>query len=75
MGGRNVEVGLRLIEDLYIDSMSLVEIVMMLNEMFSIELPAEGVGMCRTVKDICDLVEKSRVWRRGVYSGVNESRM
>ncbi|WP_447800526.1 acyl carrier protein [Pseudomonas kilonensis] len=53
---RGVKVELRLVEDLCIDSMSMVEIVMVLNEAFGIELPEEKVGMCRTVKDICSLI-------------------
>ncbi|HEF4758019.1 TPA: acyl carrier protein [Pseudomonas putida] len=47
----------RLVEDLCVDSISLVEVVMALNEMFAIELPDAGVGEWRTVRDVCILVE------------------
>jgi len=54
---KDIEFGLRLIEDLYVDSMGLVEIVMVLNESFGIELPEAGVRKWRTVGDVCWLVE------------------
>lgn len=57
IGGRDVKAGLRLVEDLCMDSMSMVEFVVALNEVFSIELSEEGVERCRTVRDICLLIE------------------
>ncbi|QVW26804.1 acyl carrier protein [Pseudomonas hormoni] len=54
---QDVEFGLRLVEDLYVDSIGLVEIVMVLNESFGIELPEPGVRKWRTVGDVCWLVE------------------
>ncbi|WP_095051960.1 acyl carrier protein [Pseudomonas sp. Irchel s3b2] len=57
---RKVEVDSRLVEDLYVDSMSLVEVVMALNEVFGVELPEGGVAEWKTVRDICCLVDKCR---------------
>ena len=51
----------RLVDDLCVDSISLVEIVIALNEVFAIELPDAGVGEWRTVRDICVLVKEQRV--------------
>ncbi|MGJ7515646.1 phosphopantetheine-binding protein [Pseudomonas baetica] len=56
---RKIEAASRLVEDLYVDSISLVEIVMALNETFGIELPESGVRGWGTVKDICDSVKES----------------
>ncbi|WP_256672691.1 acyl carrier protein [Pseudomonas sp. C1C7] len=50
---RNITPNSRLVEDLYIDSMSLVELVMALNESFAIELPEDEVAQWKTVRDIC----------------------
>ncbi|BCX66973.1 phosphopantetheine-binding protein [Pseudomonas izuensis] len=47
-----IELGSRLVEDLCVDSISLVEIVMALNDSFGIELSEAGVGEWRTVLDI-----------------------
>jgi acyl carrier protein len=56
--GRGViEASSRLVEDLYVDSMNVVEIVMALNEAFDVELPAAGVAEWRAVEDICRLVQ------------------
>lgn len=59
MGRLNVERGSRLVEDLYVDSMNLVEIVMALNEAFETELPAAEVAQWRTVADIIGLVQST----------------
>lgn len=50
---RKIEWSSRLVEDLYVDSMAVVEIVMALNESFGIELPGSGVAKWRTVADVC----------------------
>jgi acyl carrier protein len=60
VGCREVELASRLVEDLYVDSISLVEIVMALNESFGIELPEDRVGLWRTVEDVCESVMISR---------------
>lgn len=53
VGRRKIESESRLVEDLYVDSMSIVEIVMALNESFAIELPESAVSEWRIVGDIC----------------------
>lgn len=59
-GRRKIEIASRLVEDLYVDSIGLIEIVMALNDAFKIELPDTEVGEWKTVKDICRLVKKTR---------------
>nr|WP_256590958.1 phosphopantetheine-binding protein [Pseudomonas sp. ERMR1:02] len=63
VGRRQVEVESRLVEDLYMDSISMVEVVMALNEMFGIELSESGVEEWKTVKDICILVREMSLMR------------
>ncbi|ALI05721.1 MULTISPECIES: acyl carrier protein [Pseudomonas] len=48
----------RLVEDLFIDSMSLVELVLALNNAFGIELPEGEVEVWRTVQDVVDSVQR-----------------
>lgn len=60
MGRRPIEADSRLVEDLYVDSMSVVEIVMALNEVFGVELPQQGVAKWRTVADIVCLVQNCK---------------
>lgn len=43
----------RLVEELYIDSIALVEVVWELNEMFGIELPGDEVAEWKTVREMC----------------------
>lgn len=50
---RKVELDSRLVEDLGVDSISLVEIILELNDAFDIELDGEDVAQWRTVDDIC----------------------
>lgn len=52
VGRRKIESSSRLVEDLYVDSMSVVEIVMILNEAFGVELSAGAVSEWVTVADI-----------------------
>jgi acyl carrier protein len=54
----NIEGGSRLVEDLYVDSIGVVEVVMALNEVFGIELPDAGIAMWVTVSDIYELVKE-----------------
>lgn len=58
VGRRKVEVDSRLIEDLYIDSMGLVEIVLELNEVFGVELSKDEVEKWRVVGDICSSIAR-----------------
>ncbi|PNB75830.1 acyl carrier protein [Pseudomonas sp. GW456-E7] len=62
-GRRDIEVTSRLVGDLYVDSISLIEIVMALNETFDIDLPEGEVGLWRTVEDVCESVMSSRSCR------------
>jgi len=48
----------RLVEDLGADSLEILEITLGLNELFGIELPAEGVANVRTVGGFCRLVQQ-----------------
>jgi acyl carrier protein len=47
----------RLVEDLCIDSIGVVEVVMELNQRFSIDLPEEEVARWSRVADICQAVK------------------
>ncbi|AMB87996.1 acyl carrier protein [Pseudomonas agarici] len=60
---RKILFELRLIEDLYVDSMHIVEMAVLLNEAFDIELPEPGVARWRTVADVCRLVGITRQQR------------
>lgn len=62
-GQRNIDIDSRLVEDLYIDSMSLVEVVMALNEMFGVELPTKDIREWNTVACIVYSVQSR--WRMG----------
>ncbi|QXI27100.1 acyl carrier protein [Pseudomonas vanderleydeniana] len=57
---RQVLLDSRLIEDLYLDSMGIIEMVMLLNEAFRIDLPEDGVASWRTIADVCRLVGNTR---------------
>jgi acyl carrier protein len=45
--------GSRLVEDLCVDSVDVVEVIMALNEAFDIDLPDAEASEWRTVADIC----------------------
>jgi acyl carrier protein len=62
-GRRDIELTSRLVQDLYVDSISLIEIVMSLNETFDMDLPEDRVGLWRTVEDVCESVMSSRSCR------------
>lgn len=47
-----IDLDSRLVEDLHVDSLDVVEIVMALNEEFGIELTEEMVAKWRVVRDI-----------------------
>ena len=61
VGHEAVKSSSRLIEDLYVDSMSVVEIVMIINDVFNMEIPPEEVGGWKTVSDICFSVHQRNV--------------
>lgn len=56
----DIEPGSLLVEDLDADSMSIVEVIMMLNDAFGIELAKEAVGEWRTVADVLKSVDACR---------------
>jgi acyl carrier protein len=51
--------GLRLVEDLGADSLNILEIVLDINETFSIELSPLGLSRVRRVEDLCRLVDQA----------------
>lgn len=55
---RTINSDSRLVEDLCVDSVGVVEVVMSINEAFDIDLPDADVTEWRTVGDICCLVRK-----------------
>ncbi|SCW45140.1 MULTISPECIES: acyl carrier protein [unclassified Pseudomonas] len=57
-GNRVIGDASRLVEDLFIDSMSLVELVLELNNAFGIELSEDEVEAWRTVQDVVDSVQR-----------------
>jgi acyl carrier protein len=61
---RNIGSKSRLVEDLHLDSIDVVEMVMKLNEEFGIELPEGRIGEWNTVEDVrmsvkCQLSKKA----------------
>lgn len=56
VGHSVIDASSRLVEDLYIDSMNVVEIVMALNGIFHVELPQSEVAGWRVVADIVSSV-------------------
>lgn len=60
VGHGAIKTSSRLVEDLYFDSMSIIEVVMMLNETFGAELPAVAVSEWNTVADIRNSVIRVR---------------
>ncbi|KPA90803.1 MULTISPECIES: phosphopantetheine-binding protein [Pseudomonas] len=61
---RKVLLESRLIEDLYLNSMGIIEMALLLNEAFEIDLPEEGVAGWRTIADVCRLVGNARQRRK-----------
>ena len=51
-GRRNITPDSRLVEELLIDSISLIEVVMLLNEAFKVEIPQKEVAQWKAVADI-----------------------
>ncbi|CUW12206.1 Acyl carrier protein [Propionibacterium freudenreichii subsp. shermanii] len=48
------------VDDLDIDSLSMVEIVYSLQEAFSVDIPDDDVKSLRTVQDAVDYIEKAQ---------------
>lgn len=53
----------RLTEDLKADSLDMIEVVLMLEEEFSIEIPDEAVEKIKTVGDLIAFIEQHAVVR------------
>ena len=49
-----------IIDDLNADSLSVVEILMAIEEEFGLKVPDEDVPSLKTVKDIADYIEKNQ---------------
>ncbi len=49
-----------IVKDLGADSLDVVQMLMTMEEEFSITVPEEDAGNLRTVKDIVDLIEKTQ---------------
>ncbi len=54
----NVQPGKNLADDLGADSLDCIEIVMMLEEHFNIEISDDEAEKCHLVQDIYDLIDK-----------------
>ncbi|WP_394953982.1 acyl carrier protein [uncultured Helicobacter sp.] len=48
------------IDDLNADSLDVVEMIMALEEKFSIEIPDQDAEAIKTVKDVVDYIEKAK---------------
>ena len=57
-------------DDLMMDSLSMVELVMFLEESFSIEIPDEEAGTIVTVGDACTVIKKSKA-NKGKIKKIN----
>lgn len=51
----------RLVDDLEIDSLALIEIAVAVGESFKVELPDEELKELRTVQDVVDRIEKAKI--------------
>jgi acyl carrier protein len=68
VGRRTIGSSSRLVKDLYVDSMDVVEVVMMLNEIFDVELPQSGVAGWRSVADIVSSVVRCKTDNKKLLS-------
>ena len=58
--GTEIKWDSKLGDDLMLDSLSMVELVMFLEECFSIEIPDEEAGNIATVGDACGVIKKCK---------------
>ena len=58
--GTEIKWDSKLSDDLMLDSLSMVELVMFLEECFSIEIPDEEAGSIVTVGDACSTIKKCK---------------
>ncbi|WP_434626752.1 acyl carrier protein [Chromobacterium sp. CV08] len=53
-----IEPQARLVDDLYADSLELLDMVMALNDAFGIEIGVDDIAGIRTVADVCAVVRR-----------------
>ena len=68
--GTEIKWDSKLSDDLMLDSLSMVELVMFLEEWFSIEIPDEEAGSIVTVGDACAVIKKCKA-NKGKIKKIN----
>ena len=68
--GTEIKWDSKLSDDLMLDSLSMVELVMFLEECFSIEIPDEEAGSIVTVGDACAVIKKCKA-NKGKIKKIN----
>ena len=68
--GTEIKWDSKLSDDLMLDSLSMVELVMFLEECFSIEIPDEEAGSIVTVGDACAVIKKCKA-NKGMIKKIN----
>ena len=68
--GTEIKWDSKLSDDLMMDSLSMVELVMFLEESFSIEIPDEEAGTIVTVGDACAVIKKCKA-NKGKIKKIN----
>ena len=56
---RDGDDGLRLVEDLGIDSLSLMEIAVLIEDVLEVTTTDEGLRRLRTISDVCDFAQRT----------------
>ena len=71
--GTEIKWDSKLGDDLMLDSLSMVELVMFLEECFSIEIPDEEAGSIVTVGDACGVIKKCKA-NKGKKKTINAAK-
>ena len=71
--GTEIKWDSKLSDDLLLDSLSMVELVMFLEECFSIEIPDEEAGNIVTVGDACGVIKKCKA-NKGKKKTINAAK-
>ena len=71
--GTEIKWDSKLSDDLMLDSLSMVELVMFLEECFSIEIPDEEAGNIVTVGDACGVIKKCKA-NKGKKKTINAAK-
>ena len=71
--GTEIKWDSKLSDDLLLDSLSMVELVMFLEECFSIEIPDEEAGNIVTVGDACGVIKKCKA-NKGKRKTINAAK-